>query len=126
MVRHSAFNKLNYAAFITVVSNSLQMAGVVKGEMNSDQRTTQQNRIIQQVLSWFERTHSFIYSIVLMFVICFLKDFGMSKCKLSDFDVIMNHVRDEANSSCDMTRTYLCIGDMQRHYLIEHLNEYVR
>lgn len=115
LVRLSPFNKFNYSAFVTVVNNSLQMPGVIRGTLNSDQQQNLQNMIMQQVLNWIQPTLSFRDSIVLMFVICFLRDVSKGKCKLSDLDVILNHISEEANSSIDMSSGDLGVGDPLEH-----------
>ena len=115
LIRLSPFNKFNYAAFVTVVNNSLQMPGIVKGNLNSDQQANLQNMITQQIFSWIQPTLSFRDSVVLLFVICFLRDVSKGKCKLSDLDVILNHIRDEYNSSFDMSSAELGVGEALEH-----------
>lgn len=114
LVKLNKFNSVSYAAFATVISNALQMPGVAK-PMNNEQQYNLSILIISQILNWIFPSISFGDSIVLMFVIQFLRLENNEKVTQNDLDVVLRHLTDELNSSVDLASNEIGIGDPFEH-----------
>ncbi|OHS99158.1 Dynein heavy chain family protein [Tritrichomonas foetus] len=116
LCRLSSYNSFSYAAFVTVVANSLQMPGISKQNSQSPENQLSLGlQIIHQVLNWVFPSISFRDSVVLMFIIVFLRDVNNEKIRLNDLDVICRHLAEEHNSSIDLGKVELGIGDPLEH-----------
>lgn len=113
----STFNTFSYAAFATIVGNALQMPGVGKqgAQMNNEQQQNLGMLITGQILNWIFPSISFRDSVVLMFIIAFLRSESMEKIRMNDLDVIIRHLTEEINSSIDLSSSELGVGDPLEH-----------